>query len=46
VGICGHGNEPLVSIKCGKFFDETRSCWYLKDCSVELIGFLVGWLID
>jgi hypothetical protein len=24
-GFCEHGNQPLVSIKCGEFLDELRN---------------------
>jgi hypothetical protein len=29
-GFCGHGNEPLGSIKCGEFLDQLRISLLLK----------------
>jgi hypothetical protein len=36
VGSCECGNEPSVSIKCGRFIDQLRNCQLLKKDSAVL----------
>ena len=45
---CDCGNEPLGSIKCGKFFGWLRNCQLLRNdyiswSSMEQSHSLVGW---
>jgi hypothetical protein len=44
---CEHDNEPSVSIKGGEFLDELSDCCLVKkdSCCMELVGWLVGWLV-
>ena len=47
-GCCEHGNEPLVSIECGRFSGCLRYCTLQSQeglCFVELVGWLVYWLV-
>jgi hypothetical protein len=35
VGSCGHGSEPLSSIKCGEFAGLLDNCKILKEMSAS-----------
>jgi hypothetical protein len=37
-GSCGHGNEPLSSVKCWEFADLLGNCKILNVCITESVN--------
>jgi hypothetical protein len=42
---CEHGDELLLSIKCGKFVDCLPKCWFHMNDSALWVSFLFDWLV-